>query len=207
MIFKDRVDAGKQLAEKLQKIIPQKKRTQVVVVSLLRGGFVVGRIIANILKTPHIPLIAIKISSPFNSEYAIGALCHNSVYLNPVDVSLKDKTSEKIKLQIQIAKTKHSNYENIFKTKNINYSQILKNKLVILVDDGVATGATINASQNFLIGCGPKSLHLTLPVSPYDYHPDGFSNCIILYKAKNFSAVSQFYQDFLQISDDEILKK
>ncbi len=196
MLFQDRFDAGNQLTDRL---IDYKNNS--VVVSLLRGGAIVGVTIAKKLKTPHLLLAAVKISHPDQPELAIGALCFNKIYLDNQYVSFLDKKT--VNQQIKNAKIKFSSYLKRFNLKKLDYKK-LKNKTVILVDDGVATGATAEASLLFLKSQVPKKIILAAPVAPVDFDDPGFDQIIILRRDQYFSAVSQFYQNFPQIEDGEI---
>ncbi len=196
MLFQDRFDAGNQLADRL---IDYKNNS--VVVSLLRGGVVVGNVIAKKLKIPHLFLAVAKIAHPDQSELAIGALCFNKIYLDNQYVSFCDKKI--INQQIKNAKIKFSSYLKKFNLKKLDYKK-LKNKTVILVDDGVATGATAEASLLFLKSQVPKKIILAVPVAPVDFEDPGFDRMIILHHDQPFTAVSQFYRNFPQVEDGEI---
>lgn len=196
MLFQDRLDAGNQLADRLTGY-----KNNSIVVSLLRGGVIVGDAIAKKLKIPHLFLAAVKISHPDQSELAIGALCFNKIYLDNQYVSFFDKKTTN--QQVKNAKIKFSSYLKRFNLKKISFKTI-KNKTVILVDDGIATGATVKAALIFLKSQGPKKIILAVPVTPTDFKNPGFDEIIILHCDPSFSAVSQFYQNFPQIEDEEI---
>lgn len=196
MLFQDRLDAGNQLVDRLTGY-----KNNSIVVSLLRGGVIVGDAIAKKLKIPHLFLAAVKISHPDQSELAIGALCFNKIYLDNQYVSFFDKKTTN--QQVKNAKIKFSSYLKRFNLKKISFKTI-KNKTVILVDDGIATGATVKAALIFLKSQGPKKIILAVPVTPTDFKNPGFDEIIILHCDPSFSAVSQFYQNFPQIEDEEI---
>ncbi|MBI5123371.1 phosphoribosyltransferase [Candidatus Roizmanbacteria bacterium] len=196
MLFQDRLDAGNQLVDKLTDY-----KNNSVVVSLLRGGVIVGNVIAKKLKIPHLFLAVVKISHPDQPELAIGALCFNKIYLDNQYVSFFDKKT--INQQIKNAKIKFSSYLKRFNLKKLDYKK-LKNKTVILVDDGVATGATTKISLLFLKSQVPKKIILAVPVAPVDFDGPGFNLMIILHHDQPFTAVSQFYRNFPQVEDGEI---
>lgn len=198
MIFKDRVDAGK----KLGKIITKEKITNAIVVSLLRGGVVVGQEISKKLKILHLPLAVAKIPAPFQSELAIGALCFDFVFLEPQIVDSLNIDKITIKKQISLAKNKFNSYLKKFKLRKNVYK--LKNKTIILVDDGIATGSTIKASLLFLKSLKPKKILVAVPVSLTKFNISKIADSIILYNNDNFSSVSQFYRNFPQVEDEEI---
>jgi len=198
IIFKDRIDAGKKLADLIAqsdffKKIKQKKA--VVIVSLLRGGMVVGWQIAEKLNVKNLPLPVAKISSPGNLELAIGALCFSQVYWEKEILNFYFFSEKEISRQLNETRKKFLFYCQRFKVFEKDFEQ-LKNKVVILVDDGIATGATITASFYFLKTKKPKKIILTSPVAPLDFKNPGFDKLFIYHKDENFSAISQFYEDF-----------
>ena len=200
MIFKDRTEAGKKLAVLLKK----QKIKQGVVVSLLRGGVVVGAEISKKLKLPHLALAVAKIPSPYQSELAVGALCFDFTYLEPHLVKTLKLSRADLRSQIQIAKNKFNSYLKKFNIKKSIYK--LKNITVLLVDDGIATGSTVKAALLFVKSFKPKKIILAVPVAPNDLESIGFNKTIILHLDTSFSSVSQFYKDFPQVSDEEVEK-
>lgn len=208
MLFKDRQDAGKKLAT-LLKTNPYIKRrlteSRGVVVSLLRGGIIVGDEIAQSLKIAHLPLVVTKIPSPDNPELAIGALCFDTTYLKKdivASLSLDEKT---IIDRIRMAREKFDSYIKRFKIEKSRYDK-LKDKIIILADDGIATGATSKTALLFLKQLKTKKIFLASPIAPVDFDTRGFDEDFILQKETAFSSVSQFYEDFPQIEDEEVKK-
>src|SRR3989344_96300 len=126
MIFKDRADAGRKLLVELYKerVIKKNKR-QVVVVSLLRGGIIVGEKIASGLQVKHLPLAVAKIPAPHNPELAIGALCFDTTYLEKSVVDSLGLTRSQIAGQIKQAQSKFISYINGFCLKKIQYARRL----------------------------------------------------------------------------------
>ncbi len=207
MIFKDRQEAGRKLLVRLfqNKEIKKNKR-RVLVVSLLRGGIIVGDIIAKGLQVNHLPLVVSKIPAPESPELAIGALCFDIVYLEKRVVNSIGLDNISISKQIETAKVKFNSYLKRFEIKKSSYSRRLKNKIIILVDDGIATGATVKAAILYLKSKKPKSIYLTIPVAPVDFYITGVEKQFILHKDIAFGAVSQFYEHFPQVEDNEVKK-
>lgn len=201
MIFKDRAEAGKKLAE----ILSKKNLKNLVVISLLRGGVVVGEEISRRLKINHLPLAVAKIPAPYQSELAIGALCFDFTYLESRIVISLNIDKPTIKKQVNIAKEKFRSYLERFNLKKSIYKKI-KNKIVVLVDDGIATGSTVKAALLFVKSLKPRKIILVSPVAPTDFINPGFDQLIILHYDPSFSSVSQFYLDFPQVEDEEIKK-
>jgi predicted phosphoribosyltransferase len=203
MIFKDRAEAGKKLAAVLSKdkdIL--KKRKNIVIFSLLRGGAIVGYQIAKRLSFPHFSLIVKKIGAPFNEELAIGALCNNEYFLD--DSLIKRLGLDKGVIDNQIEKAKQKQKEYFKKFTNKKKFPTLRNKTIILVDDGIATGASILAALKYLRKQKTKKVILAVPVTPTDFSSVGFDKAVILHRDLWFNAVSQFYQEFGQLSDEEV---
>lgn len=199
MILKDRADA----ARKLLALIKNNKG--VVVVSLLRGGAVIGGVLAKGLNAPHLPLPVAKIPSPSNEELALGAVCFDIVYLEGSVVNRLGLSKSQISQQINHANEKFSSYLNRFQITKDAFL-ILKNKVVFLVDDGIATGATARAALLYLKTFHPKKVVLVAPVAPTDFDPKGFDELIVLHQTANFSSISQFYEDFSPVNDNDLKK-
>jgi putative phosphoribosyl transferase len=199
MIFKDRVEAGKKLGEMIKK----KEFRKAVVVSLLRGGVVVGHEVAKILKTSHYPLPVAKISSPIQPELAIGALCFDEIFLDQNVIKSYDFNKADIVKQVSLARQKFSSYLKRFSIKKSLFRN-LRNKTAILVDDGIATGATMRAGALFLKTESPKKIVVAAPVGPVDFDESGFDQVIIYHLDPVLSAISRFYRGFPQVEDDEI---
>lgn len=205
MIFKDRVEAGKKLAKILLKdkqIIKEGKK--LVVFSLLRGGAIVGCQIAKQLSLPHFPLVVKKIGAPGDEELAIGALCGNQYFLDNRLIKTLDLNQNQVDIQIKKAKEKQNQYIKKFIDKKRLVP--LVGKSVILVDDGIATGASIKAALKFFKKQKVKKVILAVPVAPTDFSLPGFDRVIILHKDPWLTAVSQFYQDFSQVTDNQVRK-
>ncbi|KKQ01516.1 MAG: Phosphoribosyl transferase domain protein [Candidatus Roizmanbacteria bacterium GW2011_GWA2_36_23] len=207
MKFKDREEAAYQLLQILRNHEAiQKNIKKVVVVSLLRGGVVVGNILARGLSRPHLLLASLKIPSPHNPELGIGALCFDIIYLEPAIVSPLELTQQQIKQQIKITENKFKQYKQIFSLKKTDFKKKAKNKIVLLVDDGIATGSTIRAAALFLKKTGVDQIFIAAPVAPADFDSRGFNGLYILHNEDGFSSVSQFYENFPQISNEEVKK-
>ncbi len=209
MIFKDRKDAAK----KLVKAILQdkglsdllKKNHNFFIVSLLRGGVVLGNIISKQLKIKHLPLPSIKIPAPSNPELAIGAFCFDKTYIEKGVIDSMAIDNKEISQQATKTREKFKSYCKEFKLRKTIYEKI-KNKMVLLVDDGIATGATIKAATRFLRSLKPRFLILIVPVAPLGFETKDFDKTIILHKNPCFSSVSQFYEYFPQVENFEVKK-
>lgn len=200
-MFEDRVDAAKQLCPKLEKFSNSK---DVIVVGLMRGGLVTAKIISHVLNLKLKPLIVKKIQDPQNNELAIGAMISlKDMFLN--DTLIKTLNISEFDINEQIL-NKWKEIRIISKTFKISYKGF-ENKDIILVDDGVATGASVIAARDFLKKLRVNKIILATPVIATDTLKSikkYFNEIICLIKENNFYAVGQFYKNFEQISDEEL---
>jgi putative phosphoribosyl transferase len=205
VMFEDRADAAKKLCVKLKKC---KDSKNTIVIGLTRGGVIVAKIISNSLRLKLKALVVKKIGAPGNSELAIGALASaKDVYWNEDFVKeLKVTDWEKEYLVSQKEKeVEQLEKELKIKTKPFEY----KDKNVIIVDDGVATGATVLAAAKYLKRNKAKKITLATPVISSDILRDinkYFDRVIFLKSVANFYAVGEFYRSFEQISNEEVAK-
>jgi len=197
MVLKDRHDAG----EKLAALLKQEKNA--IALSLLRGGIVVGAAISQKLHISHLPLVVTKIPAIHNEELALGAVCFDISYLESGVVRRLTLKKSEISRQIKIAQNKFQTYCKRFQIKQKAYSAI-KDKTVILVDDGIATGSTARAALLYIKSHKPNKVILATPVAPYDFDAFGFDTFVTLHQDENFNSVSQFYQKFPQVEDEEV---
>jgi predicted phosphoribosyltransferase len=204
MLFKDRACAGTELAKLVKKKYFFTKEKPLVV-SLLRGGVIVGDVLAKQFSLKHLALPVSKIPAPNNPELALGALCFQFVYWEKSVFSsfFLDKTKKD--QQIKIAQKKLESYCQRFKIKKQNFS-LAKNKEIFLVDDGVATGASVHAAALFLKSLPVKKIILLAPVAPLDFDRRDFNQTIFLHQDPNLLAVSRFYKNFPQVTDEEVNK-
>ena len=206
MIFKSRQDAGERLAEIIKNdpyIKRRLVRSRVLAVSLLRGGIIVGDIIAKKLKIGHLPLIVAKIPAPNNPELAIGALCFDIIFLEKKIISSLDFDKATIQKQIAQARKKFEDYQRRFSLHEEQFNR-LKNYHLILADDGIATGATVKAALLFLKSKKPRKIFLAIPVAPIDFEEKDFDKVFIIHEDPCLTSVSQFYENFFQVNDEQV---
>ncbi len=199
--FADRKEAGKLLAKKLKEY----RNKPVVVYAIPRGGVIVAHEIATYLHAPLNFILVKKLTHPFSPEYAIGAVSERGEKIVNEEIvwNLDDKwlLMEEHKL-IQELTRKKQLYNKFH--HNVN----TKNKIVILVDDGIATGYTIQAALKELKRFHPKEIIVAIPVLPYrlfkQFQPTSI-NIITLLKPEHFlGSVSAYYNQFPQVTDEEI---
>lgn len=206
-MFQDRLDAGSQLAQRLANL----KRPKTVVLGIPRGGVVVAKPIADALEAPLSVLIVRKIGAPANEELALGAVSVDEKpvwnaeamrILQPDSAWLEEKVRQKAE-EVRLRK------------KAFGFSKLppLKGKDVIVVDDGVATGASFEAALQWLKSQKPALIVAAVACAPTDTAQRlrrQVDEWICLNESPNFMAVGQFYRDFREVTDEEvkaILKK
>jgi putative phosphoribosyl transferase len=205
MDFQDRREAGLKLAEKLESYHGQ---PETVVVGLARGGVVVAHAVAKALNLPLDVIIIRKVGAPHNEELAIGAIDEegHGVFNDDIIQHLGIHSAyvkEEVERQKKVAQERATLYRG--GGKRIE----LKGKTVLLVDDGIATGASMRAAIYALRQKGAKKIVMAVPVAP----PDSLKSLsveadetVCLYAPSFFSAVGEFYRDFDQTSDQEVMK-
>ena len=213
--FHDRREAGKYLAEKIKLYIKnnfnsETKRDFFIVMAIPRGGVIIGDIIASELDIDMDIIISKKIGAENNPELAIGAVMADGSYiLNEDIVNRINISDEYIHTQIEIQKKEIERRLMEFKGKK-EYHNNLKDKIIILVDDGIATGATILAAVKWIKEkqhC--KRLIVAVPVAPAENNIVDKLNqladkVIVIFTPYDFAAVGQFYEHFDQVSDKEV---
>lgn len=205
MRFRDRQEAAIKLFKLLHKDSLFKDKSRVVVVSILRGGVILGSILAKKIGCLHLSLIVTKISAPYNPELAIGALCFNVTYFENQIIRSLRLNKQDLQEQVKTAEYKFIQSSNRFNLNEELYGRT-KNKILVLVDDGVATGASVKAALFFLKKMGPKKIILATPVAAADTDLRGFDHLYILDRPSIFGAVSQYYNHFPQVEDKEAKK-
>ncbi|MBI2074955.1 MAG: phosphoribosyltransferase [Candidatus Levybacteria bacterium] len=203
-MFQDREEAGKLLAEQL---ISFKGQKDVIVLGITRGGVVAAKAVAKILKVPLDILVVKKIGSPTNPELAIGAIgpkknvfwdliLIKKLNLNNYQIfaikSQKEKEQQKLEEKLRLGK----------KPLELN------NKTVILVDDGIATGATAHVAQKYLRSQKVKLIILAVPVIAEETLNNikiYFDRVVALEVPREFHAVGQFFKYFPQVEDEEVI--
>jgi predicted phosphoribosyltransferase len=202
-MFINRQEAASLLANKL---IDYKGNKDVVIVAIPRGGVPIGYEIAKELEAPLEIVLSKKIGHPFNKEYAIGAVTlKNSILsdaaLEVSQVYIHDET-ERIR---DLLKQRLEWYYGDKKPLELN------DKIIILVDDGIATGNTMISCIQLIHLQKPSKIIVALPVAPPSAFKkikkmDEVDEAICLSTPINFQAVGQFYEEFNQVNDNEVIE-
>ena len=202
--FKDRVQAGRLLAEALKKYADD---PQAVVLGLPRGGVVPAFEVAQLLHLPLDVIIVRKIGAPFEPELALGALTEDGNILFNRDVmamlglvrhDVQDIVDEKLKEAEQ--------RRVLFRAGNKPLD--LSGKTAIIIDDGVATGATLRVAVTAAKKRGAERIVVALPIAPAGFkseiEPEA-DEVIVLHESEVFPGVSYFYDNFLQVEDQDVV--
>lgn len=195
------------LAEKLEWFKEEGLDGSLLVLAIPRGGVVTGNIIATRLGVNLDIVVAKKIGHPSNPEVAIGAVMHDGTFIpNEAIVNSLDIPYEYITDSIPILTKEIERRVMIFRGSK-EYD--LVGKVVILVDDGVATGTTMFAAIKWLKNQELRSLIVAVPVGPRETIEKlrgTVDQVIVLHSPTMFEAVGAFYEDFSQVSDDEVIE-
>lgn len=205
MTFQDRNEAGQLLAKKLKALRLPKN---LIVLAIPRGGVVVGKKLAEVLDCSLDVIVTKKIGAPANPELAVGAVGPIGEPVVNEELATQVGADEKyLKSQILRLKTEIKRKEKEFRGGKPPLN--LKDKQVIITDDGVATGATMVAAVEIVRQQEPKRIIVAVPVIAQDTLAkiENLADEVIYLQApKLFFAVGQFYQDFKQASDEEVIR-
>lgn len=202
--FADRVEAAKLLAKELREF----RGKNAVVLGIPRGGIVIAKEIASALEARLDIVLTHKLGAPGNPELAIGAITEDGkIFLNEMLTSRMDAKSVYLKQekerQLAVIKLRVEQYRKILAKAP------LKDSIVIITDDGVATGATMKAALWAARQEHPRALIAALPVGPQDAIRElaqDADDVVVLRSPSFFGAIGQFYLDFSQVEDEEVLE-
>ncbi len=201
--FADRRDAGRQLADRLLPLAGENP----VVVGLPRGGVPVAAEVALALGVPLEFLAVRKLGAPHNPEYGIGAIAEGGTRIFDPEalavLGIDNRMLEEI-----VGREMAELHRRVDAYRRGRPARLLRDRLVIVVDDGVATGVTDTAALRDIRGLCPRHLVLAVPVCP----PDSAARLrkeadevVCLFEPTLLYGVGQWYRDFTQVSDDEVV--
>ncbi len=202
MMFKDRNEAGYLLAHELEKY----RGTNAVILAIPRGGVPIAYIIVRSLNLPLEVILSKKIGHPYHKEYAIGAVTLKSRILSDAAAEVSpDYIEEETQRIRDLLKKRYEEYHG-----NKEPLQ-LKDKILIIVDDGIATGNTILSTIKMLHDENPKKIVVAIPVAPPNaiiklQNTPFIDEIICLSTPTHFQAVGQFYENFNQVDDSEVFQ-
>ena len=201
--FPNRAEAGRLLAEKLEKYAD---RNDVIVLGLPRGGVPVAYEVAKSLRVPLDVFIVRKLGVPGFEELAAGAIASGGVRVLNEDVLRALPNADEIIESVTAKET--AELERREKSyRDDRPAPELRDRVVILVDDGLATGATMHAAVKALRQRDVAKIVVAVPVGPPDTcreFEDEADETICATAPEFFQAVGQYYEDFSQTSDEEV---
>lgn len=205
MRFNDRRHAGILLAKELESY---RGHAHTLVLALPRGGVLVGLELSLALHLPLDVFITRKIGLPESPEYAIGAVSETgSVYLNPEAAGYLSPSHDDVEGLIDAQRHEIARRQTLYRHGRPLPS--LHQKTVIIVDDGIATGSTFFATIDAVKQLSPHRLVAAIPVSPVSTAAKVralVDHAVILSTPEPFGAVGEFYADFEQVEDEEVVR-
>jgi predicted phosphoribosyltransferase len=204
-MFVDRQDAGRQLARLLKKY---RGREGLLVLALPRGGVVVGFEIAAQLKADLDVLIVRKIGFPWQPELAAGAVAETGTVVMNREMLSSSSGAMDAYIEQETARQKEEIVRRVALYRKGAAIKALKDRTVIVVDDGVATGATMKAAIEALKQEGIRELVVAVPVAPpvtAEELRDMADEFICIKTPPDFLSVGNHYLDFTQVSDEEVV--
>lgn len=206
MPFTDRTDAGKRLA----KALAAYKNQRPVVLALPRGGVPVAAEVATALNAPLDLILVRKIGVPFQPELAMGAVVDGS---EPVVVRNDSVIALSRVSETEFNAIRDEQLAEIERRRKLYLGDRphpkIEGRHVIVVDDGIATGATTRAALRAIRARKPGKLVLAVPVAPtstLNELRDEADDIVCLEDYENFGAIGLFYSDFRQVSDAEVIE-
>ncbi|MEM2141169.1 MAG: phosphoribosyltransferase family protein [Nitrososphaera sp.] len=205
MKFKSRADAGEALANRLVKV--EGHGGPVLVLGIPRGGVILAEIVSRRLGAGFDIVIPRKLGAPGNEELAIGAVMEDGTeYVNrylvtALRIQPEYLADEKAKQMAEIRRRSAA-----YRRPGMPYR--IEGKTVVLVDDGVATGATVIAAARWVKKQKPDTLVIAVPVAPAQtvealrHEADAV---IVLETPRDFGAVGEFYEEFKPVTDDQVM--
>ena len=203
MDFIDRADAGRRLAARLQHL----RGDQVVVLGLPRGGVPVAYEVARALDAPLDVIVVRKLGVPFQPELAMGAIGEEGVRIineevvriTGVSASQLDEVEARERTELEV---------RVRRFRGDRPPIALEGRVVVVVDDGIATGSTARAACQVARARGAARVVLAVPVAPADWRGrfGKFADELVCLRTPDpFYAVGQFYDNFTQTSDEEVV--
>ncbi|WP_111721452.1 phosphoribosyltransferase [Homoserinimonas sp. OAct 916] len=201
MLFRDRTDAGRKLAARLEDLAAEKP----IILALPRGGVPVAGEVALALDAPLDVIVVRKLGAPFNEEFAMGAIGDGVEVLH--DETIRSLNVTPAQLEKVRARERAELDRRLARFRAGRPPLDLQGRTAVVVDDGIATGATAMAACAVARALGAARVVLAVPVAPPDFDPgDQVDEFICLERPPHFMAIGQWYTDFTQTTDDEVLR-
>lgn len=203
MKFRNRVDAGRQLAERIEHL----RGRDLVVLALPRGGVPVAAQVAEALDAPLDVVIVRKLGVPGHEEFAMGAIAPGVRVLH--DDTLRALQIDEQQVSAVEDRERAELERRVERYRGDRPPVEVAGKTVVVVDDGIATGATAKAACEVVRAAGAGHIVLAVPVAPPGW-PDGkgleIDDFVVVFTPEHFMAIGQWYDDFGQTSDEEVTR-
>lgn len=204
-MFRDRTDAGEQLAAQL---LQYSNRGDVIVLALPRGGVPVGYEVASALGAPLDVFVVRKLGVPWHPELAMGAIASGGIrVLNGDVISSLRITDEIVEAVAEREQVELDRREEAYRGGRLRPD--VRGKVVILVDDGLATGSTMRAAVAAVRTLGPSRVVVAVPVGARDACRElerGADEVVCVETPEPFFGVGSWYDDFRQTTDEEVVE-
>ncbi|MFX1672373.1 phosphoribosyltransferase family protein [Paraburkholderia sp. A2WS-5] len=201
--FTDRREAGQMLAAQLASYAG---RRDIVVLALPRGGVPVAYEVAGALRAPLDVLPVCKLGTPWQPELAMGAISSNGAqYVDEALIREAGVSQAKLQSVLSLARIELGRREARY--RGARAAVPVAGRVALLVDDGMATGASLKAAARALASLGPARIIAALPVAPASARArlaGAVDDFVCVQTPSSFMSVGQFYFDFDQVDDDTV---
>ncbi len=205
MTFRNREEAGRRLVEPL---LQYRNDSTAIILALPRGGVAVGYQLSLGLRLPLDVFIARKLGAPDNPEYALGAVGETgTIYLNPEAMAAYGLSQADCDALVQMQQQEIKRRQQLYRQDR--HLPTLADRIVILVDDGIATGSTFFAAAKSIKQLRPHRLIGAIPVGPSETIREAreqVDELVVLATPDPFWAVGNHYVDFTQVSDHDVVE-
>ncbi|HEV8387049.1 MAG TPA: phosphoribosyltransferase family protein [Nitrososphaera sp.] len=203
MKFRDRQHAGRELAERLA---GEGAGADAIILGIPRGGVILADIVATRLGADFDIVIPRKLGAPENDELAIGAVMQDGTsYLNKYLINALRISEQYLEEEKSHQISEIERRSAAYRKQDLPYR--IAGRKAILVDDGIATGATVIASARWVRKQNPSQLTIAVPVAPtqsVEVLEEEADTVMAVHKSRDFSAVGQFYEKFEPVTDEQV---